>query len=170
MRKQIVLAAMFLLIFASSSFAGVGIKLNGVTKGTVTDINFAGNVSFGSSGTFDGSTLSFPIVLAGTANGGSTTMADTDTAVSTSYALVRKAISSTVGLIGTLANGTPGQFLTINITARASSGTFILQPTTKTGFYQLTFDAIGDQVTLLYVSDTIGWIIIGNVSVTVGPL
>ena len=33
----------------------------------------------------------------------------------------------------------------------------------KTGWDDIVFDAVGDQVTLLYVDDTTGWIIVGQV-------
>lgn len=160
---------MFALASVSPSFASVGIQVDGSLTGHATDINF---VRGGTDYSDNGSTFNVPIVgdnmlAAGTANGGATSMATTDTAVPTTYAYVRKAIGPTVGHAGTLANGTPGQILTIFITSVSGSGTFVLTPTTKTGFTTLTFDAAKDQATLQYINSSVGWILIGNTSVTV---
>lgn len=165
MRKLKAIIIMFLLLaFTSPSFASVGYKVDGSPLGAVTDLNFR---SLGTAGTFDGSTLTFNLILAGTGNGGATSMTTTDTAVSTSYAISRKAIGVQVGLAGTLADGYPGQILTIFITTVAGSGTYVLTPTTKTGFTTLTFDAAKDQATLLFVNSTVGWILLSNTAVTV---
>ena len=59
----------------------------------------------------------------------------------------------------TLANGKPGQRLTINISAYVGNGT--LTPTTKTGFTNIVFAAAGQKATLEYVDDTVGWIVEG---------
>jgi hypothetical protein len=170
LNKNAIIAIMMFAVLALSNVASasVGIRLDDVYQGEATEINLD---TGGSITTNDGSKFQLPIVSAGlipTGQGlsGSTSMADTDTAVPVTYALVRKAISSTVSLAGTLANGVPGQVLKIEITARASSGTYILRPTTATGFTTVTFDGVGDYLTLLYVSDTVGWIAIGSNSVT----
>lgn len=164
MRKlhALLLAVLLTLAFISPSFAEVGIKKDGVSNNIATDLNFRGA---GTSITSDGSTLTFNLVLAGFANGGAVSMTTSELAISPSYSYVRKALSSTVGAAGTLANGTPGQLLTIFVTAVDGSGTLVLTPTTKTGYTTLTFNAVADSVTLLYVSDTVGWIVVGNVSV-----
>lgn len=109
------------------------------------------------------------IQATGTAIGGaSITMASGVVAISPSYAFTNKAIGSTVGEAGTLANGTKGQILKIYIISRAGSGTYILTPTTKSGFSTLTFDAAAEEATLLYLNDTLGWIILGSNGVTIG--
>lgn len=105
-----------------------------------------------------------------TNNGGTsgTSMTTAQTSVSTSYAYVRKAIASSANPgfdTGTLANGQPGQILTIQITEVGAGGDWTLTPTTKTGFVSLVFEAVGDLCTLLYVNDFIGWIVISNESV-----
>lgn len=160
MRKFSMLMALFLALMVAivaPSHASVGIWEDGSPVGVATDIEFTGAVT-----TDNGSRWTFPLVLAGTGNGGATTMVTTDTAVSPSYALVRKALGVQVGLAGTLADGSPGQILTIRITERAGSGTFVLVPTTTTNFYSLTFDAVNEYATLLYSDDTTGWIILST--------
>lgn len=73
-----------------------------------------------------------------------------------------------------LGDGTPGQMLTIIL--EACTGTFTLYIsddqvasgyTTKTGWDDIAMNAALDSVTLLYVDDTIGWIVIGGNSVTI---
>lgn len=59
----------------------------------------------------------------------------------------------------TLADGVPGQTVTINIvTDGGGDGT--LTPATVTGFATIVLADAGDQVTLGYVNDTIGWILL----------
>jgi len=165
MRKiQGLLVALFLMLaFVSPSFAEIGVKKDGVPNTIATDIDFR---SMGDAITSDGSTLTFNLMLAGFGNGGQVSMATSDLAVSTSYGFTLKAISSTVGAAGTLANGVPGQLLTIYISARTGSGTYILTPTTKTGYTSITFDAVADSVTLLYVSDSVGWVPVASSAVS----
>lgn len=73
-----------------------------------------------------------------------------------------------------IGNGTPGQMVTIIL--EACTGTFTLYITddevasgsvTKTGWDDIAFNAALDSVTLLYVDDTIGWIVVGGNSVTI---
>ena len=67
----------------------------------------------------------------------------------------------------TLANGYPGQLLVINLVVDGGDGT--LTPATKTGFATIIFADAGDQAVLLYVDDTVGWIIIGLSGVAAPP-
>ena len=67
----------------------------------------------------------------------------------------------------TLANGKPGQVLIINL-AVAGGGTGTLTPATSTGWATVAFLGAFDQVVLLYVDDTIGWILLAA-SGTDGP-
>lgn len=57
----------------------------------------------------------------------------------------------------TLANGTDGQIITV--IHDVDGGSAVLTPTTKTGFTTVTFTAVGESVTLQYVT-TRGWIIL----------
>lgn len=68
----------------------------------------------------------------------------------------------------TLANGTPGQVLSINLTTDGG-GTGTLTPATATGWATIAFADAGDQVTLLYVDDTMGWVILGVFGLTAQP-
>jgi hypothetical protein len=89
--------------------------------------------------------------------------------------IYRNGLNNTVAYRTALANGTPGQMVTI-ILGAVTSGTWVITDDgiapavftmTKTGWDDITLDAALDSVTLLYVDDTIGWIIIGGNSVTV---
>jgi len=60
----------------------------------------------------------------------------------------------------TLANGTPGQLLSI-VLAVDGGGDGTLTPTTKVGWATIVFADAGDRATLLYASDTLGWLIVG---------
>ena len=68
----------------------------------------------------------------------------------------------------TLANGVPGQVLVINL-ATDGGGTGTLTPATSTGFATIVFADAGDQAVLLYVDDTVGWVIIGLSGVAAPP-
>jgi len=68
----------------------------------------------------------------------------------------------------TLANGTPGQELTITLVAGAGDCT--LTPTTTTGFTAVVLADVKDTVTLEYIDDTVGWIVIGATGTAANPL
>lgn len=161
------LGAMFLAVPA---FAEVGISVGGNQVGTAIRLNLGCDT--GSSITTDGSTYNANcnanFIDVGISNSGTTSMATTGLAVPLSYALVRKAIATSASgsfTAGTLANGEPGQVLTIQITAVGSGGTFVVTPTLSTGWTSVTFNtyvpANPQYVTLMYVNDTYGWIILG---------
>lgn len=63
-----------------------------------------------------------------------------------------------------LADGTVGQIKIFVVVG--GSGSCVLTPTTLNGGTTITFNAIGDAVTLLYVA-TVGWTVIGSNSVVV---
>ena len=87
---------------------------------------------------------------------GSTTVAADVLAIPVTHGVVAK----TTGADGeslTLVDGEAGQLLKIYLAAGEGDGT--LTPTTKTGFASIVFADPGDQVTLLFVDTTIGWII-----------
>jgi hypothetical protein len=65
----------------------------------------------------------------------------------------------------TLANGTVGQILTIVMTTDGG-GDGTLTPTTKTGYTTITFNDVGDTVTLQYFT-TLGWMLVSNVGATI---
>jgi hypothetical protein len=68
----------------------------------------------------------------------------------------------------TLADGTPGQFLTVEL-ATDGGGDATMTPATSTGFVAVVFADAGDVVTLRYVDDTVGWILIGAFGATAQP-
>ncbi len=99
------------------------------------------------------------------------------TSAALSYAVIQ--LADTGALDGadcryiSLADGVPGQMLTIQLLA-ATAGTLYITDDqvaagvmTKTGWDDIAFNAALDSVTLLYVDDTIGWIIVGGNSVTI---
>lgn len=59
----------------------------------------------------------------------------------------------------TLANGLPGQRLSIELAVDGGDGT--LTPATKSGFTAIVFADALDTAELEYVDDTVGWIIVG---------
>lgn len=59
----------------------------------------------------------------------------------------------------TLQNGTKGQVLVLEMGYVNTNGGWKVTPTTKTGFVSFTLSAKGAMVNLLYVDDTMGWII-----------
>ena len=69
----------------------------------------------------------------------------------------------------TLANGTPGQILTISLVANGG-GDGTLTPTTKTGFTSIVFADAGDIATLRFVDATVGWVIMGTAGVAAPPV
>ena len=60
----------------------------------------------------------------------------------------------------TLANGKPGQELTLHLVL--DGGTATLTPTTMTGFSTIVMATVKDTVTLKYIDDTVGWIVVGT--------
>lgn len=69
----------------------------------------------------------------------------------------------------TLANGVPGQTITINVTVDGG-GDGTLTPSTATGWATIVFADAGDQAILGYVDDTTGWIILGLTGVAAPPV
>lgn len=69
----------------------------------------------------------------------------------------------------TLANGLPGQLLVVNLTTDGG-GDGTLTPATATGWATIVFADAGDQATLMYIDETVGWIIIGAKGVLQPPV
>jgi len=67
-----------------------------------------------------------------------------------------------------VANGVPGQILNIYMTTAVGASS--ITPATMTGFATIVLDTAGDQCTLYYVDDTVGWIILGLTGVTGQPV
>ncbi len=160
-----ILAVALLIAVGSPSFASVGIKKDGKLDHTATDINFK---SMGAAITNDGSTTTFALMLAGIGSGGATSMATSTTAVPLTFAFVNMAISSDVAFIGkTLADGVPGQQLTLNVYQQQSTNVLTITPATASTFTNIQFNEEEDNVTLLFIDGTTGWIILNKNSVVV---
>jgi hypothetical protein len=69
----------------------------------------------------------------------------------------------------TLADGKPSQVLLIDLTTDGG-GDGTLTPVTATGWATIVFADAGDRGTLLYVDDTIGWVILGLSGVSGPPV
>lgn len=102
------------------------------------------------------------IIACGYVNNGYSAMQSGDTVIKPSYAIIGKNLGGKIGEVGTLANGTAGQTITIYASALTGSGTFVITPTTKKGFATITLDAAGEYATLVYVDGTVGWILLGT--------
>jgi hypothetical protein len=87
------------------------------------------------------------------------------------YSVILKYVGAAASLDNTpgstLPNGTPGKVLVLKVVALLSGGTWVVTPTTSLSVSTITFDTIGDFVTLLYVDDTMGWIILSNNGCTI---
>ena len=88
-----------------------------------------------------------------------TTSAADSLAIPVTHGYVIKTTGSDAEAL-TLANGAPSQILIINLTTDGN-GDGTLTPATATGWLTIVFADAGDQATLLYVNDTIGWVILG---------
>ncbi len=69
----------------------------------------------------------------------------------------------------TLADGSPGQLLTI-VLGTDGGGDGTLTPTTKTGFATIVFADAGDQATLQFLNSTLGWVIVGYAGTAAPPV
>jgi outer membrane lipoprotein-sorting protein len=150
------------LVLATPAFASVGAvnQNQSGSEGIATDMLY--NCPSGTQLSWNNSQFYLNcgnLMNAGTAGGGLTSLATIDTGIPTSYDIVKKAISNLGTATDTLANGVPGQMLTINITTVTGSGTWVVTPTTRTGFGSITFNTANQTVVLLYLNNTNGWII-----------
>lgn len=97
---------------------------------------------------------------------GSTTKAGGTLAVPVTHRFVTMTTGGAEAL--TLADGVPGQLLTITLGTDGGDGT--LTPATKTGFATIVFADPKDTATLLYVDDTIGWVLVGYYGTAAPPV
>lgn len=97
----------------------------------------------------------------------STTSAENALAIPVTARYVSKTTGSDAEAL-TLANGVEGQVITIGLdTAGGGDGT--LTPATCSGFATIVFTAAGDNATLQYVDDTVGWVVLGTAGVASPP-
>lgn len=100
--------------------------------------------------------------------GNSTTSAADSLAIPVTHRHVLK----TTGADGealTLANGSPGQRLTIQLVVDGN-GDGTLTPATSTIFGTIVFADAGDTAVLEYVDDTVGWTILGLFGLSAQPV
>lgn len=151
------------ILFSAFLVLGViktGLAAEGDTN--FTNVVASGNVTFQSS------------LLANGRAGGASTMSSSSTYLSTAglaYSIIFKRVGGVGGLDSNgfgsvLPDGTPGQVITFYITALQGSGTWILTPRTAMNWNKITFDTVGDNVTLMFI-ETIGWVIVSNSGATV---
>lgn len=97
---------------------------------------------------------------------GSNTVAGATLAIPVTKRVVVKTTGGAEAL--TLADGLPGQALTIILGTDGGDGT--LTPTTKTGFATIVFADAGDHAELEFVNATVGWVIRGLSGVAAPPV
>lgn len=88
-----------------------------------------------------------------------TSVEDDVLVIPVTHAIVQKETGGDAEAL-TLADGEPFQLLIINL-ATDGGGAGTLTPVTKTGWATIVFDDANDQAILMYIDDTIGWIIMG---------
>lgn len=171
MRRNIVIVMIAVMMFAfsltSPSYASVGVRVGGAnpTNGTATDFSFKG---LGGALSNDGSLWTFNLMLAGVGSSGATSMTTSDLAVPIAFNFIRKAIADDSAFTaGTLADGKPGQMVTVYITEDRGSEVFVITPDTSTSFSTASFDSVADQATFLWADDTNGWSVWSKDSVTI---
>lgn len=169
---KIFVLALFVLAVSTPAFASVGWKANGTPHGAMENFN-ATCATGADCSTQTGVTRNIPVLdsslaQAGTGNGGATSVASTTAAVPTSFAFVRKVIPSNTDPLftaGTLANGKPGQILTLYVVGLSPSGattggSYTITPTTTTGFVSVKVTAVHDKVILQFIDSTVGWMLL----------
>lgn len=98
---------------------------------------------------------------------GSNTVAADELAIPVTKPFVAKTTGADAESL-TLANGVAGKTIVISLVVDGG-GDGTLTPTTKTGFASIVFADAGDTASLLYVDDTVGWIILGTAGVAAPP-
>jgi len=142
----------------TSPLAGAIEFLTDAFYGTITTGAARRTFAFLESPTFTG-TVTSPAFIGGVQNlsgAGAANVTQLATAITTTG----------VGDAITLANGVSGQ--TKTIFHDVDGGSFVLTPTTKTGWTTFTSTVVGESITLLYTT-TRGWIITGSYLGVIAP-
>jgi hypothetical protein len=143
------------LVPGADSVYDIGASGNEVSNLYVDDVTMTGNLAFQST------------LVAEGRPGASTQVASSSTnlaPVNLPFGVLLKNIGFAPGPDGTgvgseLHDGVAGQTLSIIITSGNGGGTWVLTPDTSTGWTKLTFALKGQIATLVYVDDSIGWVI-----------
>ena len=155
-----------LLLSCGSSFATVGVYKEGTYQGEASDLEVAAGQ--GVAAFTEGDKANIPIgtdiFAVGVYNGSATSVVTDITALSSAYKTYEVYVATRTL---TLANGEPGQIVTFYTKTTSDTGTTTITATTKTCWTSAAMDTVGDLITLMYVDDTIGWIVIGTNSITV---
>ena len=85
------------------------------------------------------------------------------------HSVIEKTTDNTSDDALVVANGKPGQELTIILIEDGGKDCDVT-PTTTTGFITVALDDVKDTVTLEYIDDTVGWIVIGATGTAANPL
>jgi len=165
--RSVSLALLCLIVLAQSpAFGAMGVRENGTRKGIFNDLNFIGATVTKKSGdrsTADINIISSTLTSVGIATAGATTVSTTTLTGAASWSLFNIIISTRTFTLG---NGVAGQMATLKGVDRVA-GTLTIDATTKFGWSSITMDSDGEIISLLYLNDTQGWIIIGKDSATV---
>lgn len=184
MKNKYLFLLMFALLLSPSAYASVGSQEDGNMESIDTDLNWStnldhsssgsvGTVSVSSSPTFTGDVTFRSSIIANGRYAASTQVASSSTNLAPTnlpYGILYKNIGGGTGDSadgGTkLPNGVAGQTITFIISSGGGTGggTWVITPTTKTGFTTITFNNKGQGATLLYLNDTIGWVITSTFS------
>lgn len=174
---KVMIAIAVIALLTSPAYAAVGVKNNGSTIGTATDIDFSTNIDASSDGSKVTVTLDNTPVVTGDVTfrstlvaigreGGASTVSSSSTnidPVNQAYTVVRKCIGSNGGKdetgVGTiLENGTPGKVLVLVAIVVDTDGSWIVTPRNSKVMTNVVLDAVGEMITLVYFSDTVGWV------------
>ena len=164
-RIFLILILLCLLVSVSDVFASVAIYENGTYKGEATAIDIAagGGVSTFTNGERANLPITTNLLAIGLYNGSVTEVGTGLTALPSAYKAARVYMEAKTL---TLANGIVGQVMLIE--GYGATANLVLTATTKTGWTTITLDTEGDSATLLYLDNTLGWMIVGTNSVSVG--
>ena len=144
-------------LLASPVMASVTVK-HGVSHNndevSVIDVGNAGYVAGGT------------LYLGFTSIQGTSTMVSGTVAIPVAYNVVHKTIGQSGDSTGTLADGTVGQVLYIDVASNAGAYNFTVTPTTKTGFTTFALNATNGYIVLMFVDTSIGWVKVDSKNVT----
>ena len=98
--------------------------------------------------------------------GGASTVSSSSTAidpVSQAYTVVRKCIGGNncleeIGVGTILPDGVSGKVVVLVLIALDTNGSWTVTPKTSKIFTNVSLDAVGEMITLLWLNDTVGWV------------